>query len=229
MGFFACEVCGEMWVHGVCAKCKHIAEKFKSLEKRLSEAESKAYWTEQVLNDLFLSIAEPMAGTDNTIPAPRNLLENLMAVANHKKDDREHAYFKTNNVILLRLICECADLLRTRGTPKFAKILGSLDHCLREYWKMKGWDENKLDAGTPIHGRISYGSPLEPQPQLLEIIEALAKTDPLAFIAVGAEGVGALHGKYEANLECVLCKGEIPEGHDANCPWWAAKRYLENR
>jgi len=63
------------------------------------------------------------------------------------------------------------------------------------------------------------------------IVLALAKSDPLAFVAVGLEpGPGALGAvvrgeKFPAILECVLCHGELPHGHTGACPWWRAEQY----
>lgn len=56
---------------------------------------------------------------------------------------------------------------------------------------------------------------------------ALDTTDPLAFVATVERPVEALFGvKYAVNLECVLCKGEIPDGHYA-CPWWKNHLYVK--
>src|SRR5258706_7262767 len=62
---------------------------------------------------------------------------------------------------------------------------------------------------------------------LKSIVLDLANSDSLAFIAVGAEGLKAINPKntYPASLQCVLCKGEIPEGHYLECPAWRAQQY----
>jgi hypothetical protein len=65
-----------------------------------------------------------------------------------------------------------------------------------------------------------------------DIVLALAAADPLAFVAAVPKktGLGALMGqKFHAFLECVLCHGEIPDGHTHTCPWYRADRYKKKR
>lgn len=62
------------------------------------------------------------------------------------------------------------------------------------------------------------------------IVLALAAADPLAFVARPNPPLAALWGhKYPVNLECVLCHGEIPDGHTHSCPHWRAVLYKKER
>ena len=62
------------------------------------------------------------------------------------------------------------------------------------------------------------------------IVLALAETDPIAFVANPNPPLAALFGhKYPVNLECVLCKGEIPDGHTGSCPHWRAVLYKRSK
>lgn len=61
-----------------------------------------------------------------------------------------------------------------------------------------------------------------------DIVRALAASDPLAFVAYPDPPLAALWGhKYPVNLECVLCKGEIPDGHLPTCPHWRAVLFMK--
>lgn len=45
------------------------------------------------------------------------------------------------------------------------------------------------------------------------IVRKLANCDPLASEC--------------SHLYCVLCEGEIPQGHMTNCPWWLAHNFCK--
>lgn len=87
---------------------------------------------------------------------------------------------------------------------------------------------NPYDLPEEVAGLAPKSPPSLQADSAEDIVRALAEADPLAFVARPNPPLNALWGqKYPVNLECVLCQGEIPDGHTHTCPWYRANRYVK--
>lgn len=146
--YLACDICDAPGAPGVCAKCEHIAERYRALERAKHRAESVTFEARERIQSLFREIGPQYAAAGGEVAVPRYLLEHLLHVVT--ATDEERREFVTDNLLANFIILDAADLVRASGTDLEPKVAASLLKRLRQYYEHQGWSTDTLRPGARI-------------------------------------------------------------------------------
>lgn len=156
--YIACSICGKSGIIGVCPKCEHIAERYKALENRCNKAESYSYWVKQKLTSLLRETSQQIEENSEYVSVHNQLLRDLIDVAASK---RKEGIFWQDTLLTSLIVCDAADMLRSRGTNMFPKVFGMLKKHVEEYFNLHGWKDESLEPGTKINRNIWDAPPIK--------------------------------------------------------------------
>ena len=146
--YLACDICGAVGAPGVCAKCAHIAERYRNLERAKHRAESVAFDAREQIQSLFREIGPQYAAAGAEVAVPRYLLERLLCVVSETEEQRRE--FVTDNLLVSLIVLDAADFIRASGTDLQPKVAASLLKHLRAYNARQGWPADTFRPGARI-------------------------------------------------------------------------------